>query len=1085
MTIYEWESAINQFAASHLEEFYQKAYPKVTLQSLSYGDSSSFRLQPCPMCGHEDCCTVTSLGLNCFSGSCSWKGSHVKAYISYAKKKLRKNDLKIQEALRDVTNIEIPVMSIKEKIEYEQFRKRQEILSIAEDFYHNQLMTCKESYMMEDGKSYTPLEYMLRVRRRSENTLKDFKVGFVKDMAKLNEGLYRRGFTDEEIKASKVWAYEGLFIFYYRNPENGYIVRFNQKNPFKIQKKKRNDDGTYVNDGVIKGYSTGSKAFYYAPGFSFDEPYIIVEGEHDMFAVYEAGFKNVCAAGGNLRGDRKTNQKFVLEKSTAPIAYTCFDNDSAGIEYTQCINEFLCDRPVSQIKFDIVYNDIDEYYRDCPKPLSIDDLIEQAVPLETETYKIRDRNGVEWFIANRETRIEFTIKKRSDANGLLGDISVIENGIVTEMYQNKLLPTIIKKYRPMAIELQRSIDKYYNRPLYSMDFEDLVKLHRFSTRKADVERRIAELMNQDTDIEPKVDQIRRILGNSSIVDTMIDEILKVRSNLKIEQGTFSASSIVPMKLSETFDLSEGKAYVYFNYHKVDSDNVIKRLPYLLRSDGELLRLDLFKKVDPESVLLIDGKFELPQEIPCAITQNEHLSLTDYWATKFIEGDIPEEELDPSYLAERLEEYIRKFYYFSDERYYKVVALYIIMTYYYELFSSVPYLYLNGEKGSGKSTLAAIIGTFAFNPKFSIDITGPALYRTVSLHGGTIILDEIESLTSRAKSQESLLASVLKGGYYKEGRIFRTVSNKDDDLRVESYTAFCPKVLCNIFGLDDVIEDRCIQIKIPKVTLTKKMKKEDLQEWKVKFQEEREEMTSKLALSALKHFKEVANIYESVFVDASSSRLSQILKPISTIARLCDMREVQGMLMANVHASQEELIGSYEKTFLDYCDDVLSFLKKNVESSTPEGIIKSCIREISKEFLGLVPEAEKEFTKAALHKYTTPIEWYPDEYKFVINALHIKTFVEESTPENRSYTLKNNKTMMNIFNLSKDDLKQKFISVGDQALISDLNNVKRPRMWEYTIHIADLYPELIAEKARAEKKIKKDIENSMSDEDDLI
>lgn len=1063
MNIYEWENAVNSYASSHLEEFYSRLYPKeLKLQQL--GEEQGYRGNPCPMCGHNDCFTITEMGVKCFSGSCEWKGSHIKAYRSYAGSKLRFRENRIAEEIQRITNIEPPSMSPQERAEYESFKRKQDILSFAEEFYHKQLMTSKEIFVCGDGKSYTPLEYMTRVRRRSIKTLEDFKVGFTSNKGELNQALKKKGFSEDEIKESKVWCYENLFIFYYHS-ENGYIVRFNTKNPFDIRKKKYEPNGTYTLENVIKGFSAGGKSLYFTPGFSFSKKIILVEGEHDLFALYEQGETNVCATGGTIRDDKSNPQLYPLERAEDEI-YTCFDNDEAGIKYTSLINEYLCDKPIKRIVFDVAYNDIDEYYRDNPKPIGIKTLLEEAEVLVTDKNKIKERNGVSWSIANREIRIEFVIKKRSDTNGLIGDISIYENNIVSELYQSKALPKVPKKYRALAIDLQLAIDQYYNKNIYSLGFEDLVKMHRYSSRRPDIEKRLAELMNQDAEVEEKVSTIYKLLGNNSSTDDLRDEILKIRNSLRVDSSA-NATSVSKIKLAQSFDVSSGLGYVYFNYHKIDNDGVMKRLPYLLRSDGELIRLDLFKKADENSVLLVDGKFELPCEIPCAITDNENVSLKDNWVEKFIEGEIPDEDLEPSVLAEIVEDHVRRFYFFSDDRYYKIITLYIVMTYYYEAFSSIPYLYLNGEKGSGKSTLAAIVDCFSFNSKFAIDITESAMYRSITLEGGTFILDELETLTSRAKSQESKFAAILKGGYYKEGRIFRT--NTDQNNKTEAYSVYGPKVLCNIFGLDDVIEDRCIQIKIPKVLLTADMKKENLQNWKQEHQTEREEITSKLALSALKHFKDVIQISAKSYVSTTSSRLSQILLPMITIAKLCDLRENRRNLILNPVEDVMALSGTYEKTFIDFYEDVLSFLKQSVEDSTPEGIIRSVIREIARELLGLVPDNAKEFTVPDLHKYSEPIEWFPSDYKFVISALHIKTFVEEATPENKSYTIRNNKTMMNIFNLRNEDLKRKYVTVTDKTLIQELNNVKRPKMWSYTIHISRIFPELIAEKRRKEEE----------------
>jgi hypothetical protein len=68
--------------------------------------------------------------------------------------------------------------------------------------------------------------------------------------------------------------------------------------------------------------------------------------------------------------------------------------------------------------------------------------------------------------------------------------------------------------------------------------------------------------------------------------------------------------------------------------------------------------------------------------------------------------LPPEDLDPKRLIDIVSSHYKRFYYSSNEALYKVLGLYTMMTYYYELFDSIPYLFINGKKGSGKSALGS-------------------------------------------------------------------------------------------------------------------------------------------------------------------------------------------------------------------------------------------------------------------------------------------------------------------------------------------------------------------------------------------
>ena len=143
----------------------------------------------------------------------------------------------------------------------------------------------------------------------------------------------------------------------------------------------------------------------------------------------------------------------------------------------------------------------------------------------------------------------------------------------------------------------------------------------------------------------------------------------------------------------------------------------------------------------------------------------------------MENKISDEELEPSLLIKEIERYIRKFYYTNDNNVYKIVSLYIYTTYYYELFAQIPYLFLNGSKGSGKSILDECIKLLSFNAKMALDITEAALFRTLSVEGGVLILDEQENLNSKNRTMDNSMAAILKGGYARSGAVYRCNTEK--------------------------------------------------------------------------------------------------------------------------------------------------------------------------------------------------------------------------------------------------------------------------------------------------------------------
>ena len=82
----QWYELVEENIELNLEKFYLDMY-KADLENLG---SSSYRVNPCPACGHNDSCTINvEQGyVNCFSGDCWFKGNHLHTFIKYVEEKL-------------------------------------------------------------------------------------------------------------------------------------------------------------------------------------------------------------------------------------------------------------------------------------------------------------------------------------------------------------------------------------------------------------------------------------------------------------------------------------------------------------------------------------------------------------------------------------------------------------------------------------------------------------------------------------------------------------------------------------------------------------------------------------------------------------------------------------------------------------------------------------------------------------------------------------------------------------------------------------------------------------------------------------
>ncbi|MDF2841787.1 MAG: primase-like protein [Herbinix sp.] len=1040
----EWYEQTIEFITNDLEDFYQHFYKNDEKGFKLVSIGSGYRLNPCPVCGHNDCATVGE-AVNCFS--CHWSGTHISAWYEYATGVL---GIPLRDAIAKLdifTGLRFPNSAGSNIEDYAQEIARQNILRVAEKHYHEQLIKCTQTFNV-GTRWVTPLDYLLKIRQRKMTTIEDMKIGFISNYFDLHKLLISMGYTKQQIKDAKAWAPEGLFIYYYKDPLTKDITRINTKNPFQAKIQKKDDSGSTIEGDVIQGYSVGDKVPMFTPRFSFKKPFVAVEGENDLGAIYENGATNSSCIGGNL-SDEQFEAAF---ENAENIIYVMFDNDEKGNEYVDRMNRLLPDKDIRKIEYPLNFNDPDDYYRS-PEAKHIDILIKDAKRLETEGYKI-SHIGNAWTIANRHRKVEFIIDMHSSDKGqMVGTVNLFSDGILIDREVDKDLTKCKANKKPFNFYLHDKINEHFNSGLGEKSADELADIYWCSAKKQEIVRRLAKILFDSNNDDKIVNMLKIKLKTSDGREDVIDAILKEANDVQNKLvGAYVGSNIPKIKVSQYFNIGNNDGYFYFMNYKQDGDS-LRRLPFLLRNDKTLIRLDLLKRKDPQCLLLVDNKYELPVEINEAIMDSDECSLTQANVYKYIDGQIPLEELDPKNLADVLTEYFEKFYYSTDSSVYKILSLYTILTYYYELFDSIPYLYINGQKGSGKSVIGSGLHLFCFNAKMATDISDASLFRMTSLEGGTLILDEMEQLTSRKKGSESTMGIVLKGGYKRASNVYR--ADVETTLKTNRYDSYGPKVIINIFGLDDVIKDRCIQINTFRYKLTRETKREDPKSYLNRLGGIRD-LTSKLCLSALEHFQEVNKIKQSCFFETNNdkARLSEILTPILVMAKFVDAKERKAMTEKDLSLTNGDCIGSYEKAVQDFYINVIKGDKEDTDRNTPEGIITACIPQIAKELYGIIPDPEKVYTIPTSHKYTEPIKYSVEEGWFDVNVIHLKCFVEEHQPGETAHTKIVVRWLKTCFDIPYKDIKRSIANIENEDLIREFKGNAKPKINTYRFYFRD-------------------------------
>src|SRR5438093_10516090 len=112
----------------------------------------------------------------------------------------------------------------------------------------------------------------------------------------------------------------------------------------------------------------------------------------------------------------------------------------------------------------------------------------------------------------------------------------------------------------------------------------------------------------------------------------------------------------------------------------------------------------------------------------------------------------------------------------------------------------------------------LIYSMSFNATLSADITPAAIYRSIEARRCTLCIDEQEHLVKEHDEKTQALLSVLKSGFMRGGSTQRVAGEKND--QVLEFSTYSPKALANVFGIESILEDRCIVLQLLR-TLTEK------------------------------------------------------------------------------------------------------------------------------------------------------------------------------------------------------------------------------------------------------------------------
>ncbi|MHA1874023.1 MAG: hypothetical protein ACTSVB_07905 [Candidatus Heimdallarchaeaceae archaeon] len=148
----------------------------------------------------------------------------------------------------------------------------------------------------------------------------------------------------------------------------------------------------------------------------------------------------------------------------------------------------------------------------------------------------------------------------------------------------------------------------------------------------------------------------------------------------------------------------------------------------------------------------------------------------------------------------------------DPKYLPILALWVIGTYLHDHFRTYPYLYINATKGGGKTRLLGLLSFLSKNGKMNVDMSEAVLFREAQ-NKTAFFIDELEHITRKEKTGLRLL---LNSAYKKGITVTRAKKNKKtESYDIERFSVFTPIAMANIWGLENVLQDRCITVVLEK------------------------------------------------------------------------------------------------------------------------------------------------------------------------------------------------------------------------------------------------------------------------------
>lgn len=160
------------------------------------------------------------------------------------------------------------------------------------------------------------------------------------------------------------------------------------------------------------------------------------------------------------------------------------------------------------------------------------------------------------------------------------------------------------------------------------------------------------------------------------------------------------------------------------------------------------------------------------------------------------------------LLEEINAHILK-YFNVEEDFIWITSLYVMMTWIYDDFHTLPYLRVLGNFGTGKSRFLDIVGNICYKPIFvGGSVSFASVYRSLEDIHGTLVFDEADFKFTEMYAE---IVKILNAGIKQGNPVIRMEKDIKGKFRTQTFDAFGPKIIASREKFrDSALESRCLR-----------------------------------------------------------------------------------------------------------------------------------------------------------------------------------------------------------------------------------------------------------------------------------